>query len=258
MPLRSEPGAAREVKSATRVLRVFEIFAEAKRPMRISELADELDIPQSSASMLVHTLIRRGYMEFAGDSRAVQPTLTLALLGSWLDDQFSNAGGLHEMLSEIVEFCQDTVLLAAEMGIEVQYAHVVQGSHPLRYDIKRGQRRFLVDANAGRVLMSMKSDEELDRIITRTRAERPEPPVDRKWLHREIETIRRQGFSFRENLVVPGASVIAAPLRATGARRPLAVGIAGPTERLRGNLKPNVRCLFRVIAKYLGAPAPTD
>lgn len=41
------------VKSASRVL---EIFAETRRPMRISELADHLDIPQASASMLLITL----------------------------------------------------------------------------------------------------------------------------------------------------------------------------------------------------------
>ncbi|MCC7276585.1 MAG: helix-turn-helix domain-containing protein [Alphaproteobacteria bacterium] len=254
MPTRRKTGQSRDVKSATRVLRVFEIFAETKRPMRISELAAELEIPQSSTSMLVHTLIRRGYMELAGQGRVVQPTLSLALLGSWLDEQFSQAGGLQEMLNEIVAFCQDTVLLGAEMGIEVHYVHVVQGNHPLRYDIKRGSRRFLVDANAGRVLLALKPDEEIDRLITRTQAERPHPPVDRRHLREEIETIRRQGYSYRENMVVPGASVIAAALRAGGLHRPLAVGIAGPTERLRANLQPNARFLMEVIAKYLGAP----
>ncbi|BBK30076.1 IclR family transcriptional regulator [Allostella humosa] len=250
-----QPHGSREVKSATRVLRVFEIFAETKRPMRISELAAELGIPQSSVSMLVQTLIQHGYMEATGRGRTVQPTLSLALLGTWLDEQFSRAGGLHEMLHEIVAFCQDTVILGAEMGIEVHYVHVVQGSHPLRYDIKRGTRRSLVDANAGRVLLALKPDEEIGRIITRTQAERPDRPIDRKRLHREIETIRRQGYSYSENMVVPGASVIAAALRGGGVHRPFAVGIAGPTERLRANLAANAHCLSEVLARYVGPSA---
>ncbi len=256
MPGPRRAGGSRDVKSATRVLRIFEIFAATRRPMRISELASELDMPQSSASMLVQTLVQRGYMEQAGRGRAVQPTLNLALLGRWLDEQFSRAGGLHEMLQEIASFCQDTVILGAEAGIEVHYVHVVQGSHPLRYDIKRGSRRFLVDANAGRVLLALKPDEELDRIITRTLAERPSVPLDRRRLRQEIETIRRQGYSYRENMVVPGASVIAAAVRAGALQRPLAVGIAGPTERLRANLEPNVRCMQQVIQRYLAVPEP--
>ena len=43
------------VKSAIRILRIFEVFAESKRPVRISELAEELEIPQSSASVLART-----------------------------------------------------------------------------------------------------------------------------------------------------------------------------------------------------------
>ena len=81
-------------------------------------------------------------------------------------------------------------------------------------------------------------------------------PLDRRRLRQEIETIRRQGYSYRENMVVPGASVIAAAVRAGALQRPLAVGIAGPTERLRANLEPNVRCMQQVIQRYLAVPEP--
>jgi IclR helix-turn-helix domain len=67
------------VKSAIRILRIFEVFAESKRPMRISELAEELEIPQSSASVLVRTLIQRGYMDFSPPGRTVLPTPRLGV-----------------------------------------------------------------------------------------------------------------------------------------------------------------------------------
>jgi len=63
------------VKSAIRILRIFEVFAESKRPVRISELAEELEIPQSSASVLVRTLVQRGYMDFSPPGRTVLPHL---------------------------------------------------------------------------------------------------------------------------------------------------------------------------------------
>lgn len=46
-----------------------------KRPMRISELAEELEIPQSSASVLVRTLIQRGYMDFSPPGARCLPHL---------------------------------------------------------------------------------------------------------------------------------------------------------------------------------------
>ena len=50
-----------------------------KRPVRISELAEELEIPQSSASVLVRTLIQRGYMDFSPPGRTVPPTPRLGV-----------------------------------------------------------------------------------------------------------------------------------------------------------------------------------
>jgi DNA-binding IclR family transcriptional regulator len=243
------------VKSATRVLRVFEVFAELRRPLRIADLARELGIPHSSASALVRTLIRRGYMDFAPRGRSVLPTLRLTLLGSWLDDQFSSAGGLHDMLNEIAANCGETVILGAEMGSQVQYIHVIPGSHPLRYDIKRGTLRYLSDSNAGRVLLSLKSEEEIERTALRINAERAGPRIGIRKLKDEIAKIRKDGYSFRENLIVDGASVIAMRLQFQNFHRPFAVGIAGVTERLRGNLKPNVALLTKVMQKYSSGPA---
>lgn len=231
-------------------MRVFEIFAQTKRPMRITELAEELGIPQSSASLLIKTLVQGGYVDYSTKGRTVQPTMRLALLGEWLNDQFSNAGGMHDMLTEIAGVCEDTVLLGAEMGIHVQYFHVVHGTHPLRYDLKAGTIRYLVDANAGRVLMSLKSDEQIDLIVTKTNTRRKNQIVDRNKVHEQISDIRENGYSFEQNLVVPGASVIAASLDPGSVQNPLSMGIAGPTQRLQQNLEQNVSLLMSAKAKY--------
>lgn len=70
------------VKSAGRVLQIFEIFAQNKRAMRITEIAEKLEIPQSSASLLVKTLMQNGYLDYSARGRSVQPTMRLTLLGS--------------------------------------------------------------------------------------------------------------------------------------------------------------------------------
>lgn len=238
------------VKSADRVLRIFEVFAQVKRPMRLSELAEELDIPQSSTSLLIKTLVQRGYMDYSAQGRMIQPTMRLALLGSWLNNQFSNVGGIHDMLSEIASVCKDTVILGAEMGVQVQYIHVVQGTQPLRYDLEAGTSRYLVDANAGRVLLSLKDDKQVDLIITKTNALRKDQIIDRDVVHKQIENIRVQGYSFVQDLVIPGASIIATPLDQGKVQNPLSMGIAGPTQRLQQNLEQNIALLKQAKIKY--------
>src|SRR5579864_4576353 len=71
------------VKSAVRVLSLFELFEYEKRPLRISEIVDKLDVPQSSISMLMRTLRERGYVDFNAVSRDYIPSPRLSFLGDW-------------------------------------------------------------------------------------------------------------------------------------------------------------------------------
>lgn len=52
------------VKSATRVFELIELFEVERQPMRVSTIVEKLGAPQSSVSMLLKTLVARGYMEF--------------------------------------------------------------------------------------------------------------------------------------------------------------------------------------------------
>lgn len=158
---------------------------------------------------------------------------------------------MHEMLQEICDVCEDTVVLGAETGIHQQYIHVVAGTHPLRYDLQPEATRYLLESNAGRILLFMKIDEQIDLIITKTHLARALPSVSRRSLHDMIDKIRRDGYSFEPDMVVPGASVIAVPLKPGAVKRPLTIGIAGPTQRLRVHLSQNVEILMRAKSKYL-------
>src|SRR5690625_6579944 len=52
----------RSVKSAQRVLELFEIFEQLEEPISLADLVRISEIPQSSAWMLVQTLLRMGYI----------------------------------------------------------------------------------------------------------------------------------------------------------------------------------------------------
>ena len=50
------------MKTADRTLDIFEAFAEAKRPLSLSEIARMIDSPVSSCHGLLRTLQKSGYM----------------------------------------------------------------------------------------------------------------------------------------------------------------------------------------------------
>jgi DNA-binding IclR family transcriptional regulator len=70
------------VKSAARTLRVIEFFVEVRRRARANEIADRLGLPQSSASALLNSMVRLGYLDFDYATHTYEPTLRVAMLGA--------------------------------------------------------------------------------------------------------------------------------------------------------------------------------
>lgn len=72
------------VKSAARVLEVFEYFAGRKAPATVGEVCASLGYPQSSTSVLLKSLLTLGYLSYDGTTRRYAPSEKVANLGSWI------------------------------------------------------------------------------------------------------------------------------------------------------------------------------
>ena len=68
------------VKSADRVLDLFELLAHSGREMPHSEIAEVLQIPKSSLTQLLRNLIGRGYVEVTPNGRGYRLGATLLRL----------------------------------------------------------------------------------------------------------------------------------------------------------------------------------
>jgi len=51
------------IKSSVRTTDLFELLASAEKPVTIREIVDELNIPQSSVSSLVKSLLDSGFLQ---------------------------------------------------------------------------------------------------------------------------------------------------------------------------------------------------
>src|SRR6218665_3411554 len=71
------------VKSAVRVFELLEMFGAERRPLRVADIVERLGAPQSSVSMLLKSLVARGYMEFDAAKREYCPSIRISFLGDW-------------------------------------------------------------------------------------------------------------------------------------------------------------------------------
>jgi DNA-binding IclR family transcriptional regulator len=217
------------VKSAHRVLRIFEYFAEIERPATMTEIARRLNYPTSSTSALLKSLVEQGYLDNDRHARTYAPTVRIALLGGWIKNQMLPGVALDAIARELHEATRLTTFVVARNQLYSQYLCVLQGTTSVRYYLEPGARRLLTHSTPGRLFLSLMNDEEAWRIVQRINVEEAlSSPVRFPDLQRVLASIRRQGFAYTRDMGTPGLSSIAMRLTDSDRMPPLAIAVAGP------------------------------
>jgi DNA-binding IclR family transcriptional regulator len=242
------------VKSAERVLAIFEVFEALRRPMRISELVKKLEIPQSSTSTLMKTLVAKGLVDFNPEERTFCPSVRLAFLGNWVLGADDGLAQIQTMAQRLATESGETVIVGAQNGLFVQYLAVVVSPQPIRFILHAGMMRPLHRAGLGIMLLTTKEDAEVGRIIRRFNAEADEETIKVPEFE-VIETVRKArslGYCETSDLATPGAGVIATLLPLPVEGRNLAIGIGGPLSRIRGRGEAFRDMLLREVDAFGG------
>ena len=223
------------VKSAARVIEVLELFAAAPRPTSLKEISTRLKYPQSSTTVLMKSLVSLGYLNYDPSKRVYFPTLRVTSLGNWIPAALFGEGRILDVMNDIHNATGEVVALAVLNDVYVQYVRVIQSTHPLRIHIDEGSMREVTRSAAGWLLLSQKTDDEVDRLARRANiavksvAER----VDVKEFVRAMPKVRREKWAYTENLPILGAATVCVPLRTRLQGQPVVLGMGGPVERLR-------------------------
>jgi len=222
------------VKSAERTLRLFEIFSSERRPLTVTEIAAALAIPQPSASMLVKSFLAMGYLEASGEGRRYYPTLRVMLLGVWMNRAHPAVSRLPQLIEEVSSATGESVVLAIKNRIYSQYVLSNVGSSRNPLGVEDGLMYPLACCSTGWCLLSGLPDEEVARIVTRTKIEAPR----RYWQSRaheakeKVRQFRACGFVVSDGQTEPGQSAIAIALGSQSGVSMMAVAVGGPAERI--------------------------
>ena len=229
----------RTVKSADRVFDLLELFERVRRPLRVGEIAERLGVPQSSVSMLLRTMVARGYMEFDAQMRSYCPSVRVAFMCGWTTRKQGAGASVHDAMRRLSSETGETVLLGRQSGNMLQYLSVIESSQGLRLSVSSGTIRPMHRTAIGIMLMSRMEDDQIGRMLRRFNAEVPagESAVRPAEIMRAIEQARRQGYYESASLASPGAGVIATLVATPIRGQWLGIGTGGPVARLHARRK---------------------
>ena len=232
------------VKSAARVFAVLELFDKSRRPLRLKDIATELDQPTSSVAALLKSMTAQGYLAFHTQLRTYMPTARLAKIVSWIPYEEFEQGPVMEALEFLQAESGETVLLAAQDGIHLVYVQALNANEGFQLRIPAGTRRLLVQTGTGWLLLNSRPRSDALSLYDQTIAS---GELDRRKFSRaaflaalDDHATRTISFVRARDVVIPtahwGGGMLSALIPVPRGHRPLALCIGGPAERLEAGM----------------------
>lgn len=240
-----------EVKLVARTLDLIETFASERRPLSLTELARQLDIPVSSCLGLIRTLQARGYLYEVRRRGGYYPTRRLLAAARRIDSGDPLASLAEEHLQALQRVTGETVVLGKLEGACTLYLSVYESTQAIRYSARAGERRPLhANSISQAILAQLPENEVRQRLdeagmprLTSLTLTTPDAYLA------TLPAVRQRGWS--ENLG-ESAEDLAALARAFNVGGEwYAISVAGPLPRMRQHWKtlssPLLECVSRLV-----------
>lgn len=225
------------LSSVTNAARVLKEFGKGNREIGVTELSRRLGIGKSTAHRLVNTLAEEKLLEQDPETGAYRLGLVMYELGAvvhWHTD-------LHEACSPVLDQLRtatnETIQVAILDHREVVYVERRESPQTLRLFVRVGHRNDAHCTSTGKLLLACLSPAKLESttIGWKLRPRTPYTVTRMDQLMKQLEDIRRNGWSENINEAEMGVASVAAPIRNGLGEVIAAVSIAGPVQRLTGD-----------------------
>lgn len=246
-----------DVKTTVRTLRVFEVFADTKHPLTLSELASKIRVPASSCLLIIRTLLNQGYL-FEEGRNLYYPTGRMREICNMIGEQDFVAMRLNSDIEKLRDETSETVTLAKRQGANLIYLSVAESSQPVRATVRVGRIRPLHATATGKALLSLLNPEEIDALLMQAPLEKNtrRTITSRSKLVREIETSSELGWFFGFGESYPDLAAVSVPLLIDNSA--YAVTIMGPSQRIEPNATKLAERLLPLVNKYSSRSLPAS
>lgn len=221
------------VKSAATLLSIMEGIQDLNG-VRVTELADHLDVSKSTVHRHLSTLEANEYVVQEGDTYHLG--LRFLGLGEYVRERNPVYTMARSIVDQLAEETEERALFMAEEHGRAIYLYRGLGAHAVRTNSKIGTRRYLHTIAGGKAMLAHLPDERVDAIIDRwgLSPETATTITDREELTTELERVRERGVAFNREECIDGLQAVGAPVLGPDGTVVGALSVSGPMHRMKG------------------------
>jgi IclR family transcriptional regulator, acetate operon repressor len=227
------------VSAVQSVERAFAIVGcLAGGPAGVSEIAERVDLPKSTVSRLLVTLVELGVVEQPNPGSGYR-------LGAYLHSLAGATQPVRRLidlsrphLAELVNATHEAAGLSVLEDDEALYLDQVSSPGEIRIRDWTGERIKAHLVSSGLVLLAESGDAAIDQYLARPlERQTARTMTDPEALRRRLEEVRERGVAWVVDELVDGLSSVAAPIRDGEGRAIAAIHVHGPSFRFPGPSK---------------------
>lgn len=222
----------RTVKSAETTFAILESLKE-HGGMRLSELADDLDIANSTLHRYLQTLLGLRYLVREGDTYHVG--LRFLDLGEQARNRKRGYRMARQKVIELAEETQERAQFIVEEHGQAVYVHREAGSHAVQTDPGIGKRTSIYAASAGKAIMAEWPEEKLSEFLSEQELSglTSNTITDADDLRAELEAIRNRGYAVNRGENIDGLRALGVSICDPEGVPIGALSVSGPTSRMQ-------------------------
>src|SRR6195256_658398 len=224
--------AGSETSPATaveRALKILEAAAQRRDGLTNSEISRKLGIPKSSASYILRTLERRGYLRRDAETARYRLGLKILSLGGDAQGNLDLADVALPFMRALVEKIRLTVHVAVLDQGEAVYIEKVEAPGFFKVNTWVGRRMFLHSTSVGKCLMAWLPKQEIETIVRQQGLKKrtPETITNMSKLLAELEHVKQVGYAVDDEENSLGARCVGAPVFDAAGNVAAAIGASG-------------------------------
>lgn len=224
----------RIIASLQRALDILSLFGPQTPELGITDIAKALSLHKSTASGLVYTLQRNGYIAQNPENRRYHLGLQLVERAGVLLDQIEIRKIAMPELEYLRDWSAESVNLAILEENQIIYIERLLSQKSLGFRNHIGKRAFPHSTALGKAILSHLPAQESLAILQSYRLERMTPYTitDIDELMKQFLAFRQQGYAIESQENELGGLCVSAPIHSYGAAPVAAVSVSIPLSRL--------------------------
>lgn len=246
-------GESSPAKAVERALNILEAAAHRRDGLTNSEISRKLSIPKSSASYILRTLEKRGYLRRASETGRYRLGLKILSLGGDTKANLDIADVALPFLRALVEKIHLTVHLAVLDHGEAVYIEKVEAPGFFKVNTWVGRRMFLHSTSVGKCLLAWLPKHEVEAVVREQGLKKrtPKTIITMTKLLAELDHVKQTGTAVDDEENSLGARCIGAPIFDALGNVTAALGASGTLTQMDEASLPRIAEALKETARRI-------